>query len=99
VNRYKRNETVKVQHADVQTEEQTCKKNQQISMGVVQGYNLQRSTQHQRKQVLRNQNRENKRETTGPNSAKKNVIEKRTVNGTKRDHWGDLSVDGLIILG
>ena len=32
---------------------------------------------------MRNQNRENKSEITGPNSATKNVVKKRTVNGKK----------------
>ena len=39
--------------------------------------------QQQRKQVVRNQNRENKSEIAGPNSATKNVVKKGTVNGTK----------------
>jgi len=55
------------------------KKNQEIGVGVVQGYNLRRNNQQQRKQSMRNQNRKNKSKSTGPN----NAIKKRTVNGTK----------------
>jgi cytidylate kinase len=76
--------TVKVQHAaDMQTEEQTYKNNQTISVGVVQGYNLQRNSQHLMKQAVRYQNRKNKIKSTASNNAIKNDIKKRIVNGTK----------------
>jgi hypothetical protein len=53
------------------------KKSQQIGVGVVQGYSLQGNNQQQRKQLVRYQNKENKSEITGINSATKNVTKKR----------------------
>jgi hypothetical protein len=64
-----------------QTNKQT--RGQQISVGVVLRYNLQRNNQQQRKQLVRYENRENQIKSTGPYSAIKNVIKKTTVNGSK----------------
>jgi hypothetical protein len=51
------------------------------SVDVVHRYSLRCNSQHQRKQAVRNQHRENKSETNGPKCATNNVIKKGTLSG------------------